>query len=71
MKKLYKLEQLEALKEGYKKDVWRIGMINILEKLKLLKKCEFCHEEIATRRVIDLSRKEVWICEKCFKIIKF
>lgn len=46
-------------------------MINILEKLKLLKKCEFCHEEIATRRVIDLSKKEVWICEKCFKIIKF
>jgi len=46
-------------------------MINILEKLKLVKKCEFCHEEIATRRVIDLSQKEVWICEKCFKIIKF
>lgn len=50
---------------------WRIGMINILEKLKFLKKCKFCHEKIATRRVINLSRKKVWICEKCFKVIKF
>lgn len=46
-------------------------MINILEKLKLLKKCEFCHEEIATKRVSTLSRKKVWICEKCLKVIKF
>ncbi|WP_160689956.1 hypothetical protein [Clostridium sp. C2-6-12] len=46
-------------------------MSNIFEKINLLKKCELCHKNMATKRIVTLANKKIWICEKCYKLVKF
>lgn len=37
----------------------------------ILKKCELCHEHMATKRVVTLANKKIWICKRCYKLVKF
>lgn len=46
-------------------------MSNMLEKIELFKKCKLCHKHIATKRVSTFADKKIWICKKCYKIVKF
>lgn len=46
-------------------------MTNILKKIKLLKKCDLCHKNIATKKVLTFANEKMWICKDCLKITKF
>lgn len=37
----------------------------------LLKKCEVCHQDIATKTKITLAARKIWLCKECFKIVEF
>lgn len=46
-------------------------MSSIFEKMNLFKKCELCHKHMATKKAVTLANKKIWICKKCYKVVKF
>lgn len=46
-------------------------MINILEKIELLKKCDLCQKNIATKKALTFANENMWICKDCYRITKF